>query len=144
MASQERQRTRVPSPGMYTASSATWLAAPQLPQVAMAVVISVPNTSISSPPIAFPSKAVSSIVTPASPPAGPESLGPDPDRRIPQIDQAGRHRFHEAGRPAHVRQRLAGCWPGHLGQHLLIHPPGIARPAARLEIGSAHVRTPVT
>src|SRR5438477_5844393 len=129
-ASQERQRTTVPSPGMYTASSATALAVPQLPQVATAVVISVPNTSISSPPIAFPSRAVSSIATPASQPAGTKPLGPDPYRRIPQIDQVGRDRFHKAGRPAHIRQRLAsavrrGRGPGHLGQYPLIHPPGV-------------------
>ena len=41
--SHERQRTTVPSPGMYTASSATMLAAPQLPHMPTAVVISVPH-----------------------------------------------------------------------------------------------------
>src|SRR6185369_13036357 len=58
--SHEWQRTTVPSPGRYTASSATTLTAPQLPQVLIAMVMSAPNTSSSSPPIALPSSVFSS------------------------------------------------------------------------------------
>src|SRR6185437_5142748 len=61
--SHERQRTTVPSPGRYTASSATTLTAPQLPQVLIAMVMSAPNTSASSPPIALPSSVSSSTVS---------------------------------------------------------------------------------
>jgi hypothetical protein len=58
--SHERQRTTVPSFGWYTAISATWTTAPHPAQVPTAVVISVPNSSISSPPIALPSSTPSS------------------------------------------------------------------------------------
>src|ERR1700722_12967211 len=58
--SHTRQRTTVPSLGWYTASSATWPTVPHEPQVPTAVVISPPNSSISSPPIALPSSTLSS------------------------------------------------------------------------------------
>ena len=54
--SHTRQRTTVPSFGRYTASSATWATVPHLPHVPVAVVISAPNSSISIPPIALPSR----------------------------------------------------------------------------------------
>src|SRR5215510_3238395 len=157
----------MPSPGMYTESSATWATAPQLAHVPTAVVMSVPNTSISMPPIALPSSANSSTPasatlasptpeppTPEPPTAAPEgppapdpskdliaSLQPqcslpggaepfrlDPPRRIPEPDQDGSHRLHEVRRPADVDQRHLRHRPGHLGQHLLVHPAGVAPP----------------
>jgi hypothetical protein len=59
----------------------------------------------------------------------------DPLRRIPQPDQAARDRLHEVRRPAGVRQRPVGHRPGHVGQHLFIHPPRVARPPRRLRPG---------
>ena len=50
-----RQRTTVPSPGRFTASSATWLAVPHPAHSPVAVVISEPNSSASRAPIALPS-----------------------------------------------------------------------------------------
>ncbi len=86
---QWRQRTTVPSPGWYTASSATWRTVPHPPQVLTAVVISVPNTSISRPPIALPSRTSASSGSITGLPSlarRAEPLGPDPPRRVAERD----------------------------------------------------------
>src|SRR5579862_4317377 len=109
----------------YTASSATGAAVPHEPQTATAVVISVPNTSISSPPIALPSSPLESAGSstgitrlPCSRrTARAEPLGPHPRRRVAERDQAGRHRLHEVRRAAHEGQRPLLGRPRHLGQH---------------------------
>src|SRR5579859_342324 len=67
--SHTRQRTTIPIRPWYTAISATCPAVPHEPQVPTAVVISAPNSSISSPPIALPSSTASSSTSIEHPPA---------------------------------------------------------------------------
>src|SRR5580704_15051160 len=149
--SQTRQRTTVPSPGRYTRSSATWPVVPHTPQVPTAVVISVPNSSISIPPIALPSSTASSSAAITDlllrGARRAEPLGLDPQRRVAERHQVRGHRLHEVRRPAHVGQRRGGRRrggrrrlprkprshrPGHLSHHLLVHPPRVTGPAGRL------------
>src|SRR5262249_61756323 len=119
------------------------LTAPQVPQVLIAIVMSVPNTEASSPPIALPSSVSSSTINPPSSLASrAEPFGLDPPRRVPQPDQAGRDRLDEARRPADVGPRPLPGRPGHLGQHLPVHPPGVAVPRRRAGFGAraGHLR----
>src|ERR1700747_1325166 len=100
--SHTRQRTTVPSPSRYTASSATWPTVPHTPQVLTAVVISVPNTSISIPPIALPSRTRSSSALNTDVLLGgsgrAEPLGLDLQRRVAERDQVRGHGLHEVRR----------------------------------------------
>src|SRR5580700_4797295 len=137
--SQTRQRTTVPSPGRYTRSSATWPVVPHTPQVPTAVVISVPNSSISIPPIALPSSTASSSVAITDlllrGARRAEPLGLDPQRRVAERDQVRGHGLYEVRRAAHVGQRRLRHGPGHLRHHRRVHSPGITGPAGRLLTG---------
>src|SRR5215469_14018649 len=100
--SHDRQRTTVPSFGRYTAISATWPAVPHRAQVPTAGVISVPNNSSSSPPIALPSTTLSSsgfishLLLRGTRRAEP--LGLDPLRRVAERNQVRGHGLHEVRR----------------------------------------------
>src|SRR5260370_32905522 len=133
------QRTTVPGPRRYTRSSATWPVVPHTPQVPTAVVISVPNSSISIPPIALPSSTASSSAAITDLLLGgarrAEPLGLDPQRRVAERDQGPGPRLYEVRRAAHVGHPRPRHRPGHLGHHPPAHSPGITRPPARLPPG---------
>src|SRR5215472_14466589 len=95
--SHTRQRTTVPSRGRYTAISATWAEFPHTPQVPTVVVISVPNNSISIPPIALPSSTPSSsgFIKDLLLAGRAEPLGLDPLRRVAECHQVRGHGLHE-------------------------------------------------
>src|SRR5260370_8578404 len=130
------QRTTVPGPRRYTRSSATWPVVPHTPQVPTAVVISVPNSSISIPPIALPSSTASSSAAITDLLLGgarrAEPLGLDPQRRVAGRDQGRGHGLYEVRRAAHVGHPPLRPRPGPLRPHPPVHPPGPTRPPARL------------
>src|SRR4026209_1351050 len=103
-------------------------AAPQLPQVAIAVVISTANTSCSNPATAFPSSISGSI----SASRWSEAFGLDRLRVVSEADERLGHVLDERRRPADVDQWALGGARADLGQHLRVDPAGVARPAGRL------------
>src|ERR687895_1419377 len=126
--SQCGQRRTIPAP-RKTWIAPTALVAPQLPQVAIAVVISTANTSCSRPATALPSSISSSI----SASRRSEALGLDSSRLVPEVYQRLRHGLHERRRTAHVDARPLGRAGADLGQHLRVDAARLARPTGRLQ-----------
>src|ERR687891_679648 len=117
--SQCGQRRTIPAPRK------TWIAptasvAPQLPQVAIAVVISTANTSRSKPAIAFPSSINASASISA--PSRSEALGLDSLRVVPQVYQRLCHALHERRRAADVNTRLRVRQGVHHRETVAIQP----------------------
>src|SRR5918992_4810840 len=129
--SQCGQRRTIPAPRK------TWIAptasvAPQLPQVAIAVVISTANTSRSKPAIAFPSSINASASISA--PSRSEALGLDSLRVVPQVYKRLCHALHERRRAADVNTRLLVRARADLREHLGVDAARVARPTGRLRV----------
>src|SRR5262245_3676833 len=104
-------------------------AVPQVAHTSVAVVISKPNSSSIMPPIALPSRRRSSAT------GRSETLGLDRERRVAKGDKPIGCGIDEPRRPADENMRLLGGGPGDFLQHLVVDPPGIARPPGRVTPG---------
>src|SRR5207248_6799148 len=110
----------------YTSVAAICSRAPQWAQTPGATVISTPNSSSMTPPIALPSRRRSSATGRSEP------LGPNPTRLVPEPQQPVRRRVHEPRRAADEDTRPLARRPCDLAQEFVVDSPRVAGPAIRL------------
>src|SRR5581483_6179506 len=106
------------------------LRVPQLAQIPVAVVISLPKTATRVPAIAFPSSASIGLG-----PGGAEAFGPDLAYFVPELREGVRSGLREPGGAAHGDERALARRPRDFVEELLVDPSRVPAPSVRLLAG---------